>query len=204
MILRGFGRRGEQIPDCFFTPKTRQVHGARVVHIVSEMGGDLVEADAFVATEPGVLCAVATADCVPVLLWDANERIVAAIHAGWRGVAAKILSEAVHFMRQRVPDISFRVAMGPAMGANCYEVGEDVVAACGRTVATVATHLQSSRPGHHYIDLKGILTEQLNREGIATNCIEADLICTHCDERYASFRRGDRSERQYSWIVISD
>lgn len=210
MIVRGFGKRGESIESQVkphgtgpvAIPPTRQVHGNRVVQLTSQMGEGVVEADAFVATEAGVVCPVATADCVPVLIWDARERIVAAVHAGWRGVAAEIVPETVHYMRELFPDAELRVAMGPAMAASCYEVGAGVVAACAKTVADVAAYLEATRPGHHRIDLKGILLEQLGRAGVPPNAVDSDLRCTHCNSEYASFRRGDRRERQFSWIVI--
>lgn len=203
MILHEFGKRGLPVQGGYFIPKTRQIHGARVVAVSSKMGDLLEEADAFVTTEPGVVCAVATADCLPVLIWDARERIVAAVHAGWRGVAAQIVPETITYIRDQFPDADLRVAMGPAMAASCYEVGEEVVSACGKTVADITPYLMATRPGHHRIDLKRIVLEQLGRLGVTLNCVEDTAICTHCNTHYASYRRGDRSERQYSWIVIT-
>lgn len=202
MISCGFGKRGEPVPGHYFVPKTRQIHGARVVSVSSKMGELMEEADAFVTTEPGVVCAVATADCLPVLIWDSRERVVAAVHAGWRGVAAQIVAETVTYIRDEFPDGDLRVAMGPAMAASCYEVGDEVVSACGKTVSDIAPYLTATRVGHHRIDLKGIVLEQLERCGITINCVEDTAICTHCNPQYASYRRGDSKERQYSWIVI--
>lgn len=204
MIQRGFGKRSEAVGTGFFLPQARQVHSARVEHVMSHLGDRLLEADAFVTTEPRVVCRVATADCVPLLFWDAQGRIIGAVHAGWRGVAAEIVRETLNHMRDWVPDAEIHVAMGPAMARSCYEVGEEVVAACAKTVSDISHYIDDTRPGHYRIDLKGVLTEQLMREGVLSNCIENDPTCTHCDVRYASFRRGDRQERQYSWIVISD
>lgn len=203
MIEHGFGKRGAPVPGNYFIPKTRQIHGARVISVSSKMGDLVEEADAFVTTEPNVVCAVATADCLPVLIWDVRERVVAAVHAGWRGVAAQIVPETIAYIRDEFPDSDLRVAMGPAMAASCYEVGDEVVTACGKTVSDIASYLTATRPGHHLIDLKGIVVEQLERHGITSNCIEDTAICTHCNSQYASFRRGDRQERQYSWIVIT-
>lgn len=211
MISHGFGTREESLEaqlklqniGSFFIPKTRQIHSDIVMRMTSRVGELVVEADAFVTTEPGVVCAVRTADCVPVLIWDARERVVAAVHAGWRGVASHIVARTVEDIRDQFPDADLRVTLGPAMAASCYEVGEEVVVNCGKTVSDVAAYLHPTRPGHHLIDLKGIITEQLERIGITSNCIDDVAICTHCDARYASFRRGDRLDRQYSWIVIT-
>lgn len=203
MIVHGFGKRGVPVDGSYFIPKTRQVHGARVMFVSSKIGDLLEEADAFVTTEPGVVCSVATADCIPILVWDTRERVVAAVHAGWRGVAAQIVPETVAVIRGRFPDANLRVAMGPAMAASCYEVGEEVVAVCATTISDITPYLTSMRPGHHYIDLKGIVIEQLGRAGITPDNVEDVPVCTHCDTHYASYRRGDRKERQYSWIVIT-
>jgi YfiH family protein len=211
MIIHGFGAREESLEtqlklqgvSSFFIPKTRQIHSDIVMRMTSRVSDLVVEADAFVTTEPGVVCAVRTADCVPVLMWDAHERVIAAVHAGWRGVASEIVVRTVEEMREQFSDLDLRIAMGPAMAASCYEVGEEVVVNCGKTVSDVVAYLQPTRPGHHCINLKGIITEQLNRIGIPPNCIEDLPLCTHCDTRYASFRRGDRLDRQYSWIVIT-
>lgn len=211
MIIHGFGTREASVEtqlklqgiSSFFLPQTHQIHSDIVMRISSQMRDLVIEADAFVTTEPGVVCAVRTADCLPVLIWDARERVVAAVHAGWRGVASEIVVRTIEDIRDQFPDVDLRVAMGPAMAASCYEVGEEVVAGCGKTVSDVAAYLHPTRPGHCRIDLKGIVTEQLERVGVTPNCIEDVPICTHCDTRYASFRRGDRKDRQYSWIVIT-
>jgi YfiH family protein len=210
MIVHDFGSRDTPLArqlalhavEPVWIPKTHQVHGSLVVHVTPSVGDMTIEADAFVATDPGVVCHVATADCVPVLIWDAAGRVVAAVHAGWRGVAAQIVPGTVALMQRLVPSADLRVAMGPAMGAQCYEVGEEVVSACAVTVADVAPYLSATRPGHHLINLKEMLVEQLARAGVARHCVEWDETCTHCNPEYASYRRGDRSERQYSWIVI--
>lgn len=210
MIVRGFGKRGVLVADQvrvhgsgpFFIPKTRQIHGDNVVSISSTMDDLVVEADAFVTTEPGVVCTVATADCLPILIWDVCERVVAAVHAGWRGVATKIVPKTITYVRDEFPDAELRMAMGPAMAASCYEVGDEVVSACAKTVSDVTPYITATRPGHHRIDLKGIVVEQLERDGITLNCFEDTAVCTHCNPQYASYRRGDSKERQYSWIVI--
>ncbi|PIR20036.1 MAG: hypothetical protein COV45_08670 [Deltaproteobacteria bacterium CG11_big_fil_rev_8_21_14_0_20_47_16] len=211
MIERGFGHRGQVVSDLVlvngvvdaFIPKTHQVHGALVKHVTAEMGDLVMEADAFVATDPKVVCSVMTADCVPLLMWDTQARIVAAVHAGWRGVAANIATATVDFIRDMVPNADLRVAMGPAMGSSCYEVGDEVVSACAKTISDISPFIKATSQGHQLIDLKGILFEQLGHVGVMPNCIESDLTCTHCNTTYASYRRGDRRERQHSWIVIS-
>lgn len=211
MILKGFGTRGvstehqlhaEGVAE-FFIPKTRQVHSNRVTMVTPKLSDLMIEADAFVTTEPNVVCAVQTADCVPLLIWDVDERVIAAVHAGWRGVASEIVPQTIALIRECFSDADLRVAMGPAMAASCYEVGEEVVLNCAKTISNIDRYLHVTRPGHHRIDLKGILAEQFERVGVTPNCIEDTPTCTHCNTQYASYRRGDRSERQFSWILIT-
>jgi YfiH family protein len=128
---------GEHTPSSLVT--LRQVHSA-TVHVVKEEDGALegklqtpegtavLEGDGLMTSQPGVLLAVGTADCVPVLVVDVAKRVVAAFHAGWRGTAAQIVERGVATMQQeygsRREDLV--AAIGPSIGACCYTVGEDL------------------------------------------------------------------------------
>ncbi len=104
----------------------RQVHSANVARVGA--AGAVAETDALVTNTPGVYLCVTVADCVPILIHDPEHRAVAAVHAGWRGSAAGILSLALKLMRSafgtRPGDL--RAYVGPAAGGCCYEVGPDV------------------------------------------------------------------------------
>src|SRR5262245_35211874 len=105
----------------------KQVHGARVVEAPWE---GTPEADAGVASRPGWIVGVETADCLPLLLVDPRAHRVAAVHAGWRGTAAHVAARAVDALRaagSRPEDLV--AALGPAIGPCCYEVGEELKAA---------------------------------------------------------------------------
>ena len=109
-----------------------QVHGTRVMTVtpasMTGNGSALIEADGMVTSSPGVMLGVKTADCVPVLLADTRQRVVAAIHAGWRGTAAGIVEQGVAKMSDefgsRMEDLVG--AVGPSIRACCYTVGEEV------------------------------------------------------------------------------
>ena len=103
----------------------RQVHGTAIADL--DAGYDGSAADGSVARTPGTVCAVLTADCLPVLLADRDARVVAAVHAGWRGLSAGVIEAAV--VALRIEPESVLAWLGPAIGSRAFEVGGEVVAA---------------------------------------------------------------------------
>jgi YfiH family protein len=105
----------------------RQFH-SDVIHVAAAPAGEAPKADALITATPGLLLGVQTADCVPILLADTKQRVVAAIHAGWRGTLARIAVKTLGRMRMefgtRASDVV--AALGPAIGSGCYEVGPEV------------------------------------------------------------------------------
>jgi polyphenol oxidase len=169
----------------------RQVHSATVLPAAAGACG---EGDALVSGEPGLALAVATADCVPVLL--AGPEGVAAVHAGWRGLAAGVLPAAV---RAATPAPERWTAwIGPAIGACCYEVGDEVAE---QVAAASAPEIVTRGPaGRPHLDLPGAARRQLAAAGVGT--IHLLSHCTRCDtERLASFRRdGQAAGRNYAFV----
>jgi YfiH family protein len=148
----------------------RQVHGTRV----ARDGEDAPEADAHVTARTGVGCLVLTADCLPVAL--AAEGAVAMVHAGWKGVSAQILREAVAELRSLVADgAEISGAIGPCARGCCYEVRDDVREALGVE--------PFGRPAP--IDLPAIAREQLHAAGVAT--VHDCGLCTMCTDRSLFF-----------------
>jgi YfiH family protein len=103
----------------------RQVHGATIADLDAAYGG--FAADGSVTRTPGTVCVVLTADCLPVILADRDSRVVAAAHAGWRGLAAGVIEAAV--AKLRIDPASVLAWLGPAIGPRAFEVGSEVVAA---------------------------------------------------------------------------
>jgi YfiH family protein len=158
----------------------RQVHGSRIVEAPWEAPP---EADGAVATRPGLLLGIETADCLPVLLVDPGRRRVAAVHAGWRGTAQRIVGEAVRALHEAGSRPSDLVAaLGPAIGVCCYEVGGEVVRAiplpgCVEQVA-----------GRIHFDLRLANRLQLLEAGVKQ--IHDVSECTRCGVgRFHSYRR---------------
>jgi YfiH family protein len=139
----------------------------------------LGEGDALLENVPGAVVAVKTADCIPVLLIDERLRAVAAVHAGWRGTAARIAAAAVAAMRERFGTRAEDVhaAIGPGIGKCCYEVGAEVAARFGEQ-------------GRAHIDLAAENRRQLEEIGVTPSRIYASNLCTMCrGEEFHSFRR---------------
>jgi polyphenol oxidase len=184
--------------------QTRQVHG-RVV-VVADGEGEVMstrEADALVA-EPrsGHAVAVRVADCVPVLLADPATGRVAAVHAGWRGVENGVVDAAVLHMGGEAS--RFAAAIGPSIGACCFEVGADVGARIAKaTDEAVVTRRAGDKA---FVDLRAAVRFQLRALGLADDAIEdvpREGACTRCDAaRFYSYRRdGDASGRLVAVIV---
>lgn len=192
-LEHGFGTRhdGAWTPDAS-TARLKQTHSADVVS--AGIAGHCGDGDALVTAEPGLWLEIRTADCVPVLLADPVRRVVAAVHAGWRGTAARIVVETIERL---VADGSRRVdllaAIGPAIGACCFEVGDDV-----------AAHFPDDRIAHQprpHVDLIAANRRQIHCAGVAR--IDTLAACTHCDESmFHSFRRDKSDGRMVSAIRV--
>ena len=172
----------------------RQVHGARVVDADSRPL--LPEADASVARRTGTVCAVRMADCLPVLLGDVDGTVVAAAHAGWRGLAAGVIEAAVGAMQ--TPPARLTAWLGPAIGPEAYEVGEDV-----RRAFTGYEHaFRGTRPGHWLLDLYAVARQRLAQAGVAE--VHGGGYCTYRDaERFFSYRRDRAPERMAALIWLA-
>ena len=163
-----------------------QVHGARVVDAARAADGE--KADASVARERGTVCVVKIADCMPVLFADEQASVVAAAHAGWRGLASGVLEATI--AATGAPAGELYAWLGPAIGPRVYEVGEDVRAAIGEP----AEAFKASRPGHWLLDLYAVARERLQRRGVQR--IFGGSYCTYTErERFFSYRR-DRGQRR--------
>lgn len=197
-IEHGFGLRGEREPAGVLRPQ--QVHGTHVVTAAECRGKPSPEADAVVSNEAGVSVAVVTADCVPILLATDDGRSVAAVHAGWRGLAAGVVTQSLAALRQHHSSgVQLVAAIGPHIGPCCYEVDAPVIDAMLQAFGRDAEPaLQRARRGHAQLDLGMLVTYALEREGVHRCAIgRVRDACTRCDAiRFHSYRRdGPRSGR---------
>ncbi len=148
--------------------------------------------DALVTNQREVWLTVKTADCVPVLVHDPREGVVAAIHAGWRGAVAGILPRTLAVMRDRFGSVpsSLRIGIGPSAGACCYEVDEPVLAQLRQECPDWSLVVRETRPGTWLLDLRDLLLRQAQAMGAARPSIRTVNACTICHPAlFHSYRR---------------
>lgn len=182
-----------------------QVHGAAVVD-ASTVGADqpVRTGDASIATTPGVVCAILTADCLPVLFADLDGKVVGAAHAGWRGLAGGVLGATVKAMRVAGAD-QITAWMGPAIGPAAFEVGPEVVdafvAALPGDAARACFSDYPGRPGKYLADMFALARLMLAQDGVER--VHGGGLCTaSAAERFYSYRRDGVTGRQASLIWI--
>ncbi len=161
-------------------------------------------ADAVVTAEPGMLIGVRVADCVPILLCDKRRSVVGAVHAGWRGTAARIIKKTIKVMADRFGSCpeDILVALGPSIRRDCYIVGAEVQEAVRKASGEGGYYIRSG--GKYYIDLPSANTLQALCSGIPEENIWSSDECTHCNpEKYHSYRyHKDYSGSQGGFIGV--
>lgn len=162
----------------------RQVHGTRVIEFGGTAAGE-PEADAAVTGTPGVVLAIQTADCLPVLFAAGDGSEVAAAHAGWRGLSAGVLESTLDAMRTRRAGVI--AWLGPAIAAKSYEVGEEVRDAFLAGDPRSADAFTVSRSGHWHCDLHELACQRLRANGVTR--IFGGGCDTFADPRFHSYRR---------------
>jgi hypothetical protein len=175
------------------------VHGAELVRAPGIAPG--TQADALYTREPGCAVGIHTADCVPILLALRDRRAVAAVHAGWRGSAARIARRSVERLCAELAarPRDWLAVIGPHIGACCYEVDEPVRAA----IAQREAFAPAGRAGHFMLDLERVTRAQLETAGLAAADVSRVGGCTRCDPRgYPSFRRDGTADRMLHWIRL--
>ena len=149
-----------------------QVHGDRSLRITEEIFDREQMADASFTTQPGTVLAILTADCLPILIAADDGSEIAAIHAGWRGLAAGIVESTVR--RLRTPKEKLMAWLGPAIGAASYEVGDEVRDAFVATLPQAARAFAATRSNHWLCDLYALVRQRLRSVGV-TRCYGGDF-----------------------------
>ncbi|GAB2838886.1 peptidoglycan editing factor PgeF [Pseudoduganella ginsengisoli] len=187
-----------------------QVHGVAVANADTVRPGDVPEADAAVARRPGAVCAVMTADCLPVLFCDAQGQIVGAAHAGWRGLANGVLEQTVQTMRDDGAG-EILAWLGAAIGPEKFEVGPEVLQAFVARATNesmdnairAAFHPIAGKSGKYLADIYQLARCLLNAIGVTK--IAGGEYCTVLNSgRFYSYRRDGVTGRQASLIWIKD
>jgi YfiH family protein len=174
----------------------KQVHGARVAD--ADALADRVEADGSIARESGTVCAVLVADCLPVLLTDRAGSVVAVAHAGWRGLAGGVIERTVEGLREYSAH-ELIAYIGPGIGRDAFEVGEDVYRAFTAKDAAAADAFVAHRPGKWLADLPALARRALAACGVSQ--VFGDSPCTWSDpDRFFSYRR-DRTTGRMAALI---
>ncbi|MEE8558526.1 MAG: peptidoglycan editing factor PgeF [Myxococcota bacterium] len=196
-IEHGFGVRGSEATPPEGLLHAHQVHGARVLTVPPLSLRP--EGDALLTTRDGVAVGVFTADCVPVLVSLEGGEGVLAVHAGWRGSALAVVEVAVQTLIKTIrcrPD-DLVAALGPCIGACCYEVDAPVRSA----IADDGVFSASGRVGRYQLDLRELNRRQLLRAGLRPERIQLVGGCTSCDPtRYYSYRRDGSQGRLLHYV----
>jgi polyphenol oxidase len=205
----------------------KQFHSDVVCLFDQAPAAEACRGDASVTNHPGLLLGVQTADCVPILIVDTKKRVIAAVHAGWRGTLARIVQKAVGRMQMefasRPQDIL--AAIGPAIGGCCYEVGTEVASAFTTKFADAENYFDELRtgdepnpiqwlnqmpPGHQppppnvLLDLRKANYAQLLEAGLRPNHISVSDLCTSChtSQLFSYRKEGSASGRLMSAIAL--
>ena len=177
----------------------RQVHG--IVTVNAENGPIFSTADAAYSRQANQVCAIMTADCLPVLFCDRAGSVVAAAHAGWRGLLDGVLEQVVTSMG--VPSSEIIAWLGPAIGPACFEVGKEVRAAFVAKSVDAETAFAAHAPGKWLADIYALARQRLNGAGVLE--ISGGNDCTYSNpERYFSYRRDGVTGRMASLIWLAD
>ena len=183
---------------CGWLLSVKQVHGTDALVLdrpLTKSDQFLGGWDALVTDQPGVTVAVRTADCVPVLVHDPRRRVVAAIHAGWRGAVAGIISKTFMLMADRFESTKsdLRVTIGPSAGPCCYEVDDPVLDQLRVGLPEWESVVHDYRGHKARLDLKALIRRQVEGEGVPAPSISAVNLCTICHgQLFYSYRREGR------------
>lgn len=175
----------------------KQVHGIQVVDALS--AGHHAEADAIYSNQPDSVCAVLTADCLPLLFCNQQATKVAAAHAGWRGLANGVIEATVAALQENNKDLM--VWLGPAIGPECFEVGQEVFDVFVSHDSQAASAFSRVDSEHYLADIYQLARLRLNQLGIKK--IYGGGLCTYTDEeRFYSFRKNKITGRMASMIWL--
>lgn len=203
--------------------RVRQVHGNTVLlpsDLEKATDDELPPADGLVTEQANQAVWACSADCTPALIGDGVTGQVAAVHAGWRGTSLKIVPQAIARLCQQGSQLQdLRVAMGPAIAGDVYQVSEHVAAEVGATVVAVDTQdpdellallhqvpnsplLDDPEPGRIRLDVRRINALQLEQLGLSTEQIAIAPYCTYkTPEHFFSYRRSHEKKAQWSGII---
>lgn len=205
LLARAFGINQEALVTL------RQVHGSDIL-VIDEPNEDYshfltLESDAVITNQQNVIIGVCVADCVPILLFEPDKRVIAAIHAGWQGTAAKLVSKTVEGMKLEFgcDPKKIQAAIGPSIGKCCYEVDVPVRQAFLKGGIAWDSCAEPGGEGKWRLDMAVANRDLLILAGLRTDAINVSGMCVCCHrELFFSYRR-DKGEtgRQMGFIMLT-
>jgi YfiH family protein len=203
-VMHAFGTRNSGIlPIGLVT--AQQVHGTEVLFVHGTEKGEHKGFDILMTDKKGIAVGVKTADCLPILMVEPNRGLVAAVHAGWRGTAARVVEKAVQkiaLLGGRVENLA--VSLGPCIGGLCYEVEKDVVGKFQKEFSDWPEFFRRKSEMKWLLNLAEANRRQLLLMGIKPERIDKIDLCTHCrPDLFHSWRReGERAGRAVSFVQL--
>lgn len=204
LLTRAFGIAQEALVTV------RQTHGSDIL-VIDEPNEDYshflgLESDAIITNQTGVMIGVCVADCAPILLMDPGKRVIAAVHAGWQGTAAGLVSKTVAGMKSLFDcnPASLQAAIGPCISKCCYEVDAPVKQAFSLSQVSWDACAEPNGTGKWLLDLAAANKELLLMAGLSADAIQVSDMCVSCQrEWFFSYRRdGAETGRQMGFIML--
>ena len=189
----------------------RQTHGSDIL-VIDEPNNDFshftsLEADAVITNQSGVMIGVTVADCVPILLFDPTKKVVAAVHAGWQGIASRIVEQAINGMQDlfKTKPEQVMAFIGPCIGPCCYEVDKPVKERFTKNGIDWEACAETGKDVDHWkLDMSKANRLQLTSSGVRSEMIQSSDLCVCCHkELFFSYRRdGGETGRQMGFIML--
>mgnify|MGYP000046712155 CR=1 FL=1 len=179
-----------------------QTHSTHVVEVLKPTL-EVLDADGAFSMSPGVVCSAMTADCLPVLLTNTSGTQVAAVHAGWRGLAGGIIENAIAKFKEHDPQSEIMAWLGPAIGPSVFEVGSDVVQAFVDFDSNAKAAFQTKPEQDKWLaNMSQLARQRLNLAGVTE--ISDSNLCTYSDpDLFYSYRRDGVTGRQATFIWMT-
>lgn len=206
LLTRAFGITQEKLVTV------KQVHGSDIL-VIDEPNDDVshflgIECDAIITNQPGIMIGVCVADCAPILLLDQENRIIAAVHAGWKGTASKLITKTVAGMKSQFDSNpkKLQAVIGPCIGKCCYEVDTPVRQAFIQNGLDWDGCSEQSGDGVWRLDLSAANRGLLIGAGVPEARIKVSEMCVCCHrELFFSYRRdGADTGRQMGFIMLKE
>ena len=213
-LIHGFGNKyltEKFLDDSFPYNEFRKLYldqkHSDIIHGIEGESNEVLEGDGFITSLPQVLLVIKTADCLPVLLADTENKVIGAVHCGWKGSGKRILQKALKRMKEEYlcRDSSLLAALGPSICGKCYEVGTEVYdffKERNHPLQVFKNHPKKEKK--YFLDLKRVNQLQLQELGVGKERIFCVNQCTYCNKQFLSYRR-DRNKdgRMLSFIGMS-